>query len=118
MKLPGWKSLGGTDARYINPQGEEVSRREYLNAQARSIGYHSYSQYQGESKKTMYREIVSRAADPREARKLDSAFNSTWAKNIKPKLEAKKPVSRHQWQMAYDAADVDADDEIWTWYHG
>lgn len=118
MNLPGWRSLGGTSSRYINPQGEEVSRREYLNAQARSVGYTNYSTFQRESSKPMYREIVNRSANPRETRKLDSAFNSTWAKNIQPKLEGNKKIPRGLWEDAYEAADVPDDDEIWTWYHG
>lgn len=44
--LPGWTALGGSSRRFLNPAGQEVSRRQYENARAAASGWQSWSQYQ------------------------------------------------------------------------
>ncbi len=43
--LPGWKPLEG-GRRYLSPSGQNVSRRQYLNAIAQRWGWRNYSEFQ------------------------------------------------------------------------
>jgi hypothetical protein len=48
---PGWQLIPRDKARRaINPQGEVVSRRAYLDAQARQSGFKSYREYSKQAK--------------------------------------------------------------------
>lgn len=48
---PGWRPIPGDPARRaVNPQGEVVSRRAYLDAQARQSGFRSYAAYSKNAK--------------------------------------------------------------------
>lgn len=43
---PGWTRVSGTAERFISPEGEEVSRRQYDNLRARELGWQSRSEYE------------------------------------------------------------------------
>ena len=107
MKLPGWEPVGGSSGRYIDPSGAEVSRRSYLNAQAQTVGYHNYGEFQRLSKNPVYANAVAAAENPKEARKLDSAFNSTFAKSIQPHWRKGERASKAAWEDSFDALDLE-----------
>jgi hypothetical protein len=95
MALSGWSKVPGS-SRYTNPQGQEVSRRQYDNARAQAEGFKSYNQYAKLTHygRTAYPARQERGQDyhrwsnqwakahgvkPSEARKLGSEFNKLYA---------------------------------------
>lgn len=64
MALPGWRRAPGTGRRerYINPAGEEVSRRQYENARAQSAGWRNWSDYQRARKSDDYLRWIGRTS--------------------------------------------------------
>lgn len=46
MPRKGWKRLGGTAERYLSPEGEVVSRRQYDNLRAKAAGWDNRSQFE------------------------------------------------------------------------
>ncbi len=126
MKLTGWRRLSPTELvarghspkseRYETPTGGDVAKRTYLNAQAKSVGFKSYAEYTREANKPMYQKILAASPNPKEIRKLDSAFNSAWAKTIHPRLESGGRIGKDMWHSTLDAADIDRDNDIFTRY--
>lgn len=63
----------------------------------------------------MYRGLIDRSPNPNEARKVDSALNSQWAKTILPKRYIEKQP-KWKWDLVFDAAGVEQDTEFWENY--
>ncbi|MHB8502651.1 MAG: hypothetical protein ACYDHE_17145 [Candidatus Acidiferrales bacterium] len=127
MKLPGWYRLSPAELmergyspkseRYMTPWGFDAPKRRYLNAQAEAVGYKSYYEYQSQAKKPMYKQILAASSNPKEARKLDSAFNVQWANVILPRIESGKKIGRDWWSATFQAADIPYENELYMRYH-
>lgn len=46
MPRKGWKKLPGSAERYLSPEGEIVSRRQYDNTRAEALGWHNRSEFE------------------------------------------------------------------------
>lgn len=79
-KLPGWKRLGGSAERYRNPEGREVSRRQYENARARAAGWGSWSDYQRHRKSDDYNRWLNVAIDNRGLTRRDIGVESDFSR--------------------------------------
>lgn len=79
--LPGWTRLGGRAERYRNPQGEEVSRRQYENARARAAGWANWSEYQRTRKSDDYNRWLNKAIDEQGLTRRDIGVSSDFSRH-------------------------------------
>jgi hypothetical protein len=54
VPLKGWKRLGGSAERYLSPDGEIVSRRQYDNYRAQLAGWDNRAQFERRYEDTTY----------------------------------------------------------------
>ena len=95
MSLGDWKPLKGTKgSRYVHSvTGENISKRQYQNMQAREKGWTSYSEYQRAGrvltlKGKQYRDLIREVAEReglsyKDVRKLSSEFHEKRAAAVK-----------------------------------
>lgn len=81
--LAGWRAVGDKARHYITPTGEEVSRRQYLDARAKTTGFGSYDKarawYQDRQKEPQYQNALrarahSQGVKPSTLNRIDSPF--------------------------------------------
>lgn len=84
--------------------------------QARTIGWTSYSAYQNAASKPAYSQALAQSSNPKEARKLDSPFNSNWAKNIEPRFRNGQGIGRDMWKLVFDDLGIEPESELYVRY--
>lgn len=60
MPRKGWTKLPGSSERYVSPEGQVVSRRQYDNKRAQAAGYRNRSEFEARYEDPSYRWAIER----------------------------------------------------------
>lgn len=118
MTLPGYRYLGKQRGeRYLDPEGREISKRQYRNIQLKEEGWRSLAEKERVSRSPRFKEFRKRAADASDIPESElsshrSDFAQTYAAYMRNPNDRSPDSPLARLLVAMGLRDSDADYDV------